>query len=167
MAETLLALLDHLESRAESLGSQPVRVVVWAHNSNLGDARATLMGDEGEVNLGQLVRERAGADAVLVGFTTHTGTVTAAQDWDSPAEVIRVRPSLPGSVERLFHDIGIPRFILPLRGAGGTRSALGNAMLERAIGVIYRPRTERSSHYFTVKLSEQCPEAPETYPTGV
>src|SRR5207248_164140 len=105
MVETLDALTAHLERRAE-----PAKVVLWEHNSHLGDARATDMGARTELNVGQLVRERRGTDAVLVGFTTYEGTVTAASDWDAPAERKRVRPALPASYEALFHAIGIPRF---------------------------------------------------------
>ena len=131
------------------------RVVVWAHNSHLGDARATEMRDRGELNVGQLVREQYGADAVLVGFTTHTGTVTAASEWDGPAHRKHVRPALAGSYERLFHDVGIPRFLLPLRTDLELASALAAPRLERAIGVLYLPETERASHYFHARLPEQ------------
>jgi erythromycin esterase-like protein len=180
MAETLQALVRHLDRPG-----RPARIVVWAHNSHLGDARATEMGEAGELNVGQLVRERCGHDAVLVGFTTHTGTVTAASEWDGPAEKKRVRPALPGSWEAIFHATGVPRFLLPVRG----RSDLTAPRLERAIGVIYRPETERASHYFHARLSQQFdavlhfdeteavrplersavpqPEPAETYPSGL
>jgi erythromycin esterase-like protein len=128
---------------------------VWAHNSHLGDARATELGSIGELNVGQLVRERHPGDCYNVGFTTYTGTVTAASDWDAPAERKQVRPALPGSVEGLFHEVGEASFILPLvpdRPAGGTLRA---TRLERAIGVIYRPDTERQSHYFQTRLADQ------------
>jgi erythromycin esterase-like protein len=149
MMETLEALLRHARKM-----SGEARAVVWAHNSHLGDARATYMGAIGELNLGQLVREAHGTDARLIGFTTHTGTVTAAANWDEPTERKRVRPSLPGSYERLFHDAGIPQFMLRL-DQGPARDALRAARLERAIGVIYRPDTERASHYFQARLSDQ------------
>jgi erythromycin esterase-like protein/adenine/guanine phosphoribosyltransferase-like PRPP-binding protein len=131
------------------------RVVVWAHNSHLGDARATQMGERGELNVGQLARERFGSAAVLVGFTTHTGTVTAASEWDGPAERKHVRPSLAGSYEHLFHDAGVPRFMLPLRSDPDLASACAAARLERAIGVMYLPATERQSHYFRAHLTDQ------------
>lgn len=151
MMDTLQALRDHLRER---LG-RPPRIAVWAHNSHLGDARATEPAEHGQLNLGQLVRERWGDDGGvrLVGFTTHTGTVTAASDWDEPAELKTVRPSLEDSVERLLHDSGHPMFLLALEGA--IAPALGVPRLERAIGVIYRPETERWSHYFYTSLSEQ------------
>ncbi len=150
MVETVRQLLEFLDRQA-----RPARLVVWAHNSHLGDARATEMGDQGEVNVGQLLREAHGAQAVLVGLTTYAGTVTAASDWDGPASRRVVRPALPGSYEHLFHETGIPRLLLPLRTDPGLASALGAERLERAIGVIYRPETERRSHYFHARLPNQ------------
>jgi erythromycin esterase-like protein len=149
MMETLQALLAHIRQVAGE-----ARAVIWAHNSHLGDARATQMGASGELNLGQLVRQAYGLESRLIGFTTHTGTVTAASNWDEPAQRKRVRPSLAGSVERLFHDVGIGQFQLQLRDPA-TREALSNPRLERAIGVIYRPDTERASHYFRAYVPQQ------------
>jgi erythromycin esterase-like protein len=123
-------------------------VAVWAHNSHVGDARATQMSQRGELNVGQLVRERHAASAFIVGFTTYTGTVTAASDWGMPAERKHVRPALPGSWERLFHEQAAPNFLVDPAGLSGRR-------LERAIGVVYRPETERLSHYFEARLGEQ------------
>lgn len=183
MADTLDALVRHL-------GEKDSRIVIWAHNSHLGDARATEMGERGELNLGQLVRRRYEKDAVLIGFTTHTGTVTAASEWDGPAERKHVRPALPESYEALFHKTGIPNFMLQLRDAGEVTSALRERRLERAIGVIYLPNSERVSHYFHARLADQFDailhldstraveplervaewttgEVPETYPTAL
>jgi erythromycin esterase-like protein len=150
MVETLNALIDHLDRRGNR-----TKVVIWAHNSHLGDARATQMGESGEWNVGQLVREQYGRDAVLIGFSTHAGRVTAANDWGDEARRKQVVPSLPGSFERLFHETGIPRFFLNLRDRDAVRELLRQQRLERAIGVIYRPQTERMSHYFFASLSEQ------------
>jgi erythromycin esterase-like protein len=150
MAETVEALLAHLTRR-----DGRARLVVWAHNSHLGDARATEMGEEGELNVGQLLREKFGNDALLVGFTTYVGTVTAAHEWDGPVERMRVVPALPGSVEALFHEVALPRFFLPLRNPGEALGALREPRLERAIGVVYRPATERVSHYFRARVAEQ------------
>ena len=183
MADTLEALLAHLDRRAP-----PSKIVVWAHNSHIGDAQATALGEAGELNLGQLARERHGGDAVLVGFTTYSGTVTAASDWGGRAERKRVRPGLEGSYEALFHDAVGGDFLLDL----GDEEAgeLRDARLERAIGVVYRPQTERLSHYFEARLPDQFDavlhfdeteavapleptagweegEAPETFPTGL
>ena len=150
MVETVLALRRHLRA-----GGRPGRIVVWAHNSHLGDARATEMGERGEWNVGQLLRQEAGPDhTLLVGFTTYTGHVTAARDWDAPAERRWVRPAHTDSCEYLFHRTRRDRFFLPLRGED-MADALSPPMLERAIGVIYRPETERASHYFRASLTGQ------------
>jgi erythromycin esterase-like protein len=149
MMETLESLIAH----TARLGGS-ARAVVWAHNSHLGDARATDMGAIGELNLGQLVRERHGDRAYSIGFTTHAGSVTAASDWDAPVERKQVRPSMEGSYERLFHDTELERFRLLLRESE-VRDALAGRRLERAIGVIYRPETERMSHYFGARLPDQ------------
>jgi erythromycin esterase-like protein len=148
MVETLDALVNHL-------GASSTKIAIWAHNSHLGDARATEMGDHGELNVGQLVRQRYGIDAVLAGFTTYTGTVTAASNWDAPAERKRVRPALAGSFEDLFHATEIPGFLLMLRGADWLSGVLNQQRLERAIGVIYLPESERVSHYFHARLADQ------------
>ena len=147
MFETLCQLLDAKGGRA----------VVWAHNSHLGDARHTDMGwSRGEHNLGQLVRERFGNEATLIGFGTHTGRVAAADDWDGPMRTKRVNPSMPGSVERLCHDTDLPRFLLPIRDLEPDLAAqLSRPRLERYIGVIYRPETERWSHYVESALGRQ------------
>lgn len=144
MLDTLTALGDHLDEQRV-----PRRVVVWAHNSHLGDARATELGEAGELNLGQLVRQTYPGQSRAIGMTTYTGTVTAADDWGGPARTMRVRPALPGSAESLFHDSGCADFLL-LRDALPVQS-----LLQRAIGVIYRPRTERQSHYFRARMAEQ------------
>jgi erythromycin esterase-like protein len=150
MFETLAAVLDAKGPDA--------RAVVWAHNSHIGDARATGMGRaRGELNIGQLCRERWGSEAALIGFGTHGGTVACASDWDEPMEVKRVNPSRPGSYERLSHDAGPARFLLDLRAGRDdpVRHALARERLERFIGVIYRPETERWSHYVECALPDQ------------
>jgi erythromycin esterase-like protein len=149
MAETLDALRGHLAQ------GQAARVVVWAHNSHLGDARATEMGQGGELNLGQLSRQRYGRDAVLVGFSTYQGTVTAANNWDEAPQRMRVRPALPDSYERLFHETGVGDFSIILGRGSAADEVLSVPRLQRAIGVIYRPRTERLSHYFHTVLPDQ------------
>src|ERR1051325_9954324 len=145
MAETIDALAAHLGRRAGN-----AKIVVWEHNSHLGDARATEMGRHGELNVGQLMRERYGDAARLIGFTTYEGTVTAAAEWDGPAERKQVRPGLRGSYEALFHEEG-GDFWLPLRG----NRALEEARLERAIGVIRPPHGRPWSHYFPASLARQ------------
>lgn len=152
MAETLQALREHLGQRT---GRAP-RIVVWAHNSHLGDARATEMGAHGQLNLGQLVRERYRPhESFLLGFTTHAGSVTAASEWDGPAELKPVVPSRPDSVEHVLHEVGMPTFLLSLRGRDSALARADGRLLERAIGVIYRPDTERMSHYFFADAQQQ------------
>lgn len=146
MADTLDRLLNHLGPSS--------KIVVWAHNSHLGDARATEMGRSGELNLGQIVRERRPDSSFLIGFTTYSGEVTAASNWDEPAQRKVVRRALPNSIESLFHETGLGDFLLLLRDAP-IRAALAKPLLERAIGVIYRPETERVSHYFDTRLPQQ------------
>lgn len=185
MVETLLELGTHL-----TIKDRPPKMVVWAHNSHLGDARATRMGQRGEWNVGQLMRQKFGDEVVLVGFTTYQGTVTASSDWGSQAERKRVRPALHGSFEALFHQVGLKRFLLPFRRKEFLKTVLREPLLERAIGVIYRPESERLSHYFHANLPEQFDavihidetraveplersstwdlgEAPETFPSGI
>ncbi|WP_075879589.1 protein-L-isoaspartate(D-aspartate) O-methyltransferase [Vreelandella massiliensis] len=181
MFDTLESLLSH--------GGQGTKAVVWEHNSHIGDASATDMLARGQHNVGQLCREAYGDDAYLIGFGTHSGTVAAATDWDDPMEVKQVRPSLEGSWERIFHETGIPAFTLPLRHVPLPEldKRLHGIYLERAIGVIYRPETERASHYFKARLADQFDEyvwidqtravtplssktlegVPETYPFGL
>ncbi len=142
MADTLDALADFLTARQ----GQPAKVVVWAHNSHIGDARATEVSAHGEWNLGQLARERHGSAVRLIGFSTYEGWVTAASNWGGPAERKRVRQGLPGSIEAALHDTGIERFLLATQGP--VAAALAEYRPTRAIGVIYRPHTERQSHYF-------------------
>jgi erythromycin esterase-like protein len=185
MAETVDAIASYLKRAGRN-----AKIVVWAHNSHLGDARATEMGSRGELNVGQLLRQRYGADAVLIGFTTYTGTVTAAHDWDEPGERKRVRPALPESYELGLHESGLSRFFLDLRNGAGKTELLSRPRLERAIGVIYRPETERISHYFRANIRDQFDgvihldetraveplekperwhemEPPETFPSGI
>jgi len=151
MVDTLDALAGHLSRQRGA----PAKLVVWAHNSHLGDARATEAAARGELNVGQLVRERHPVDCRLVGFTTNTGTVTAADDWGGPAERKMVRPALPESVEELFHQVGVKEFMFAFHAAARTAEVLRPARLERAIGVIYRPQTERQSHYFRARAADQ------------
>jgi erythromycin esterase-like protein/predicted phosphoribosyltransferase len=145
MADILDALAEHLGERGTA-----GKIVVWAHNSHLGDARATEMAARGELTVGQLVRERHPTDSRLIGFTTYTGTVTAASQWGAPAERKQVRPALEGSVEELLHQTGIPEFMLTT-----APGILDSARLQRAIGVVYRPDSERPSHYYRSRITDQ------------
>ncbi|NTY63067.1 hypothetical protein FEG63_26440 [Mycolicibacterium sphagni] len=187
MAETLDALLAHLDRHRDP---EPARIVLWAHNSHVGDARATEVSADGQLTIGQLVREQYGDQARLIGFSTFRGTVTAASDWGGIAERKVVRPALPGSIEELLHETGNPAFLVPMHDGALATKALEVVRLGRAIGVIYLPRTERQSHYFHVRPSDQfdamihidqtralepleptsvwiAGETPETYPSGL
>jgi protein-L-isoaspartate(D-aspartate) O-methyltransferase len=165
------------------------KAIVWAHNSHVGDAAATEMASRGEYNIGHLCRQEFGDNAYLVGFDTNSGTVAAASDWDGLMEIKKVQPALPKSYEQLCHATGHARFMLGLRKRANLTGAqgLGKPKLERAIGVIYRPETERTSHYFQAILPRQFDEytwfdqtgavtpfdtaeltgLPDTYPFGV
>jgi erythromycin esterase-like protein len=149
MVGTLDAVVEHMK-RQFGLA----KVVVWAHNSHVGDARATMMGIRGEFNIGQLARQRDPADCFLIGMTTYDGSVTAASNWGEPPQRRWVRPALPGSHEALLHDLAIPNFWLSTSDPA-VRDVLSETRLERAIGVIYRPQTERASHYFGANLANQ------------
>lgn len=189
MTESLVSLMRHM-TRA---GREP-KIVVWAHNSHLGDASATEMKLRGELNVGELVRQRWGDGARLIGFTTYSGSVTAATNWDEPADHKIVRPALVDSYEAVLHGAttSVPNYFLDLTEPSEAVSLLRDPRLERAIGVIYRPQTERLSHYFQASLPAQfdgvlhydhtraveplertpqwvrgAAEMPETYPTAL
>ncbi len=187
MAETLEALLNHLDRHHDVPSA---RMVVWAHNSHVGDARATEVWADGQLTLGQLVRQRFGDQARLIGFSTYTGTVTAASDWGGIAERKAVRPALDGSIEELLHETGKDTFLTSALLTPEAADPLSAVRLGRAIGVIYRPETERQSHYFHVRPADQfdamihidrtraleplevtslwiAGETPETYPSGL
>lgn len=181
MFETLETLLAH--------HGPDSKAIVWAHNSHVGDSAATEMSRRGEYNIGHLCRQKFGEAAYSIGFGTDTGTVAAAENWDSPMEIMTVRPALENSYERLCHESGVDRFLLPLRSARDLALIQGLNMkrLERAIGVIYRPESERQSHYFDAILPQQFDEyvwfdrttavkplitetlkgLPDTYPFGI
>ena len=153
MFDTLVRVLKHRGKKGTA------RAVVWAHNSHIGDARATSMGwAREELNIGQLCKETFGKEAVNIGCCTNTGTVAAAQRWDGDMQVMRVQPGLPNSYEQLMHATGVKNFVLDLREGHCNeelRKALMKKRLERFIGVIYSPRTEKQSHYSHAVLPEQ------------
>ena len=187
MAQTLDALLKHLDRHHDM---EPARIVVWAHNSHVGDARATEVWADGQLTLGQLARQRYGAQSRLIGFSTYAGTVTAASEWGGVAERKSVRPALTGSIEELLHEAGESDFLVSARINPAVADPLSAVRLGRAIGVIYRPETERQSHYLHVRPADQfdamihidntraleplevtslwiAGETPETYPSGL
>jgi len=181
MFDTLRALLAHRGTAGKA--------VVWAHNSHIGNAAATAMGWQGEFNVGELCRIAYGEDAALIGFGTDRGTVAAASDWGAPMEIKTVRPARRNSYEYAFREAGCARSLTDWRGSARRELAetLRQPMMERAIGVIYRPETELASHYFEAVLAEQfdayvwfeetravtplptprAPGLPETYPFGI
>jgi erythromycin esterase-like protein/predicted phosphoribosyltransferase len=187
MAQTLQALQSHLGRHRQG---EPGRIVVWAHNSHVGDARATEVGSDGQLTVGQLAREHYGEESRLIGLTTYTGTVTAASEWGGMAERKVVRPALNGSVEEMFHETGRQAFLVSPMISRDAAEPLDAVRLGRAIGVIYLPATERQSHYYHVRTGDQFDavihidntraleplettslwvegETPETYPTGL
>ncbi|CAA9522506.1 MAG: Protein-L-isoaspartate O-methyltransferase [uncultured Sphingomonas sp.] len=148
----------NVEAIAEHLGrltNRPAKLVMWSHNTHSGDARATFAAQQGELNLGQLMKQRHGNGAYLVGFFTHSGTVLAAPAWDERGRVYDLRPALPNSYSGLFHRTGLPAFTLPLRDDPQLRAVLSTPMLERAVGVVYVRDRERTAHYFPATLSQQ------------
>ena len=185
MFDTLQRLIAHL-----SVHRPGAKAVVWAHNSHVGDARATSMSLRGETNIGAMARADYGERCVSIGFTTYSGTVAAASDWHAPEERTTVLPARADSYERALHDLHVPQFMLPLRPQRPHLDGLPAHALERAIGVIYRPDTELQSHYFSANVLQQFDaiyhfdrtravqplersalwhegEPPEAYPSGV
>lgn len=186
MANTLEELAIHLEK----VHQKPAKIIVWAHNSHIGDARATEMSEREEINLGQIMRERHGKETLLIGFSTYQGKVSAASDWDMPVEHKTVVPALKISVERMLHEAGVKNFILNFRDNKELTKFFDRPILQRFIGVIYQPQTERLSHYYHANISKQfdaliyldettaveplraephwhCGELDETYPFGM
>ena len=187
MSQTLQALSAHLSRHG---GSEAARIVVWAHNSHVGDARATEVSSDGQLTLGQLAREAFGGSVRLIGMTTFSGSVTAASEWGGDAERKAVRPALNGSVEEMFHETGRAEFLISPIISHAADEPLSTVRLSRAIGVLYQPATERQSHYYHVRSADQfdaiihidrtraleplevtslwtAGETPATYPTGL
>jgi len=186
MFDTLQNIQNYLSKKHR----KQAKIIVWAHNSHIGDAKATEMGEKGEFNIGQLVQEFYGKESFSLGFTTYSGTVMAASGWGQKGEIKHIEPALPESYEHLFHSIGLGNFVLLLNRDEVISSALCTPHLERAIGVVYKPDTERISHYFYSILPRQFDavchvditaalepildkdiieeeELPDTFPTGL
>lgn len=151
MANNVEETAQHIASLHGGQG----RVVVWSHNTHSGDARATFAARQGELNLGQLLRQRHGDDAFLIGFITHIGQVRAAPEWGAAARVYDLKPSIPGSYADILRQAGMPAFSLALRANRAAAAALGQERLQRAVGVVYTPASERQSHYFGAQLTQQ------------
>ena len=152
MFETLRLLLARYGSGAKA--------VVWEHNSHLGNAAATQFGKHGQINVGQLCRQAFGDSVYAIGQGTDHGTVAAASNWERAMEIKNVRPAHPDSYERLMHLAEMDAFFLPLSKSPNQQltNALAARRLERAIGVVYHPETERLSHYFDASLPGQFDE---------
>jgi erythromycin esterase-like protein len=148
MADTLDAIRAHLRRQGRS-----PKVVVWAHNTHVGDARASTLGQGGDLSVGQLMRRRHPAETVLVGFTTYAGSVVAASDWGAPGRAQELRPARPESHAGIFHRTGIGDFVLPLPARGPLAEELSEPRPERAVGVVYLPASEAASHYLTARLA--------------
>jgi erythromycin esterase-like protein len=147
--------VEEIAAHVERLSGQAGKVVMWSHNTHSGDARATSAAREGELNIGQLMKQQHGSRAVLVGYFSYAGSVFAASEWDQPGKIYQMREALPGSYSHLFHQVGVPAFVLPLPEGSAVARALNTARLERAIGVVYVPDRERRAHYFYANLSQQ------------
>lgn len=186
----MMETIHQIDSYLRKYLQRPPKIIVWAHNSHLGDAMATELGQQGELNVGQLMRDQYPTQVYLLGFTSHHGYVTAASEWGGVAERKRISPALPNSYEDLFHNFRLDRFLLIMRGREELSRILPNNYLERAIGVLYLPQSERASHYFHADLARQfdavihidetqavkpleklgvfhLDDAPETYPSGL
>jgi erythromycin esterase-like protein len=178
--------LEEIIKQHKNNGIKNPKIIIWAHNSHIGNSAATQMSVRGEFNIGHLIKEKFGKQAYSLGFTTYQGTVSAAAEWHMPVERKNIRTALSNSYEDLFHSVGLSKFFLPLED----KDVVPKKLLERAIGVIYAPLTERQSHYFYASLADQFDgvihydttsaleplekttlwvdgEVPETYPTGL
>lgn len=184
--------LGHIANYLESIHDKPAKIIVWCHNSHVGDERATEMGERGQYNIGQLTKENYGPNAALLGFTTFDGTVRAASDWGGKSQVFTINPALQNSFEALFHQLKYKNFFINIQENAPIQDLFKDLnYLHRAIGVVYRPETERQSHYYYSKLGyqydglihidrthaleplmlhkidESPKELPETFPSGV
>lgn len=185
MQETLIQIDNYLSS----LYGRPSKLIVWAHNSHIGDASATQQGKSGEINLGHLMRKKYLSETYLLGFMTYQGFVIAADQWGGPTKIKVVQQALENSYENWFHKLSIKNFLMLIKEQEKIETKLPTHLLQRAIGVIYLPETERQNHYFYANLVNQYDaliyfdktravkplekidpypdhEMPETYPTG-
>ena len=146
MLETLEALFRHLYNP---------KTIIWAHSSHLGDARVTIMSERGQINLGQLLRERFNEQVFSIGFLTYSGQVLAADETNRPARLKQLLPAHPESNEALFHRLKIPVFYLNLSSSPEVYQLLNRTRLQRHVGVVYRPQIELEAHYSETLLSQQ------------
>lgn len=147
-------MTDTLDRLVEHYG--PGRAVVWEHNTHVGDARATSMAATGQVNVGQLVRERHGRDSTLiVGFAGHRGTVIAADRWDAPTRVLPLPPARTGGLEDLLHEALPDPALLDFGCAQDQPRWLRERRGHRAVGVVYDPERERQGNYVPTVLGDR------------
>lgn len=150
MADTVESITQHITKVAGY-----AKIVIWTHNSHAGNALGTEFAKDGELNLGQLILFRHWGDAFLIGYTTYTGTVLAASDWGEDPKIIKVTPALDDSYESLFHETDLKAFIFDLTNINSKLDFFKQNHLERAIGVVYTPESEKVSHYFNARLADQ------------
>jgi erythromycin esterase-like protein len=163
MVETLKRVMERKSQRCR------VKTIIWAHNSHVGDSRYTHKQSRGELTIGKLIRDHWGLErTVSIGFTTYNGFVTAADEWDLPCKYKKVNDGMSGSIEEVFHKVSENimnvGFMIIFRSKTSEnylaeKSVIEDlskrAYLERAKSVIYRPNTERRSHYFDCKIAKQ------------
>ncbi|HEY0535512.1 MAG TPA: erythromycin esterase family protein [Actinoplanes sp.] len=165
------------------------RAVVWAHNTHVGDARATDQTRHGEVTLGELARERYGPEnVVLVGLGSHHGTVVAGRGWGAPMELMGVPAARRGSLEDVLHGAAPPEALFVFPPIAQRPGLLVDEIGHRAIGVVYRPERDSWGNYVPTVLGDRYDafiwldethavrplhtlkvdrREPETYPSGV
>jgi erythromycin esterase-like protein len=151
----MIETLDHLVLYLNKKSNNPTKIVTWAHNSHVGDAKATEVRIQGQLNIGQLAREKYGKKSLLIGFLTNSGSVTAASKWDGIVEQKSVLPALSYSYEQFFHNLNPSNFLINFIAHDQIKKLIPSELLERAIGVIYLPENERESHYFRASLVKQ------------
>lgn len=181
MADTLERLLKfHGENS---------KVIVWEHNTHIGDARATDMLDDGMFNIGELARvEHHDKGVVLVGFGSYEGTVIAAREWEARMQKMNLPPAQKGSWEYLLRKAGKEDKLLLLDDFTNNNTLMQNYIGHRAVGVVYNPKFERNGNYvptilpvrydafiyldetkalLPLHIKPDGHQTPETYPFGV
>jgi len=148
-------VVDAVDAQRERIDGKSAKFVIWAHNTHIGDARATERGAEGYWNLGQLLRERHDGETYLVGFSTRVGTVRAAPYWDQRDRVYTIRHPAANSVPEILGRARLPQFFLVFERNGNGFGALDRYRPHRAIGAVYWPKFERREHYYGGHLARQ------------
>ncbi|SHG50234.1 Erythromycin esterase homolog [Salegentibacter echinorum] len=139
MVQTLNTLMDYHRPNA--------KVIVWEHNTHIGDARATDMTASGLVNVGQLVREQhKSEDVVLVGFGSYEGSVIAGSSWEAPMQKMKVPKGVEGSLEHKLHKISPRDKLIVFNEDKELKKAFSYRQGHRAIGVVYHPQREKGNY---------------------